>query len=76
VSALPLDTEREAAMALSNSTPPLPQDPRKAMRVTDGQIRETIAKSREMLRESGEAIKSADRLLDGQIYDGQKPSSP
>jgi hypothetical protein len=48
----------------------------KAMRVTDGQIRETIAKSREMLRESGEAIKSADRLLDGQIYDGQKPSSP
>ena len=63
-------------MALSNSTPPLPQDPMKAMRVTDGQIRETIAKSREMLRESGEAIKRADRLLDRHIGHSPKAPSP
>jgi hypothetical protein len=64
-------------MALSNPSPyPTPEQTNTAMRVATGDIMETIARTREVLRQSAETLKRADRLLDGNTGHGSARAKP
>ena len=57
-------------MASLRDALPSPEETNAAMRVSAGEIRDTIAKCREVIAQSRESIARANRILDGQKRDG------
>jgi hypothetical protein len=63
-------------MASDTPSSPAPEITNAAMRATTGDILETIARTREVIRQSAETLKRADRLLGGNTDHGSASAKP